>query len=356
MKQAALQGKIEVLEDISSTGRKRPWDKFKLANEYLAMAYDSIDKRKAERLRDCATWLGFTQNEEGRKKLVEANFCRTRLCPMCQWRRALKSYTYTRRIITAMIEDYREQGINLCWMMLTLTIRNCDAAELSDTLDEMQASWRRLVMCQEFNHVIGWYRALEVTHDCNQYITEEMYKSRQAYYDKRFLKVGDYNPNFNTYHPHYHVLIAVSSKYARISYNRLRENWAITWAGAARLNYMPQVDIRKSYKPGKTSSADEVGAMVAEAAKYTCKPKDYIIPDDWDLTIDTVRLLDKVLHGRRFVAYGKACKEWHKKLHLEDVDSDSADLVGADGETGEKFDPVIYYAWRTGYSQYIMER
>lgn len=355
MNQKTLQVKSEVLEDYSSSGRKRPWAKFKLANEYLAMAYDSIDKQKAEKLRGCATWLGFTKNAEGRKKLVEANFCRIRLCPMCQWRRALKSYTYTRRIITAMLSDYRERGINLRWLMITLTVKNCEGEELSSTLDRMQESWYRLVRTPEFNHVIGWYRALEVTHDCNPYITDSMYCDRKSYYDNKGLKVGDANPNYNTYHPHYHVLIAVSDKYARISYKRLRERWGISWMGAARLDYLPQVDVRRSYKQGKESTPDEVGAMVAEAAKYTCKPKDYIIPDDWDLTIETVKLLDKALHNRRLVAYGKACKEWNKKLNLEDIDGENADLVGADGQDGTKLEPVIYYAWRTGYSQYIAE-
>ena len=60
--------------------------------------------------------------------------------------------------------------------------------------------------------------------------------------------------------------------------------------------------------------------------------------------------------GRRFAAYGKACRDWHKKLNLDDVDSDSVDLVGAEEDGIDKLEPTIIYAWATGYKQYIAER
>jgi plasmid rolling circle replication initiator protein Rep len=97
------ENRVEILTDTSSTGRVRPWREYKMANELLAMVYDSINPKKAGRLRDCADWLGFRIDEEGRKKLVEANFCHVRLCPMCQWRRSIKSYKYTSRIVSSMI-------------------------------------------------------------------------------------------------------------------------------------------------------------------------------------------------------------------------------------------------------------
>lgn len=353
------ENRVERLTDTSSTGRVRPWREYKMANELLAMVYDSINPKKAGRLRDCADWLGFRIDEEGRKKLVEANFCHVRLCPMCQWRRSIKSYKYTSRIVSSMIAHYREaEDINLRWLMVTLTVRNCTGPQLSNTLDQMQEGWKRLCKLKTMEPVIGWYRALEVVHDCNEYITEGMYTNpkRNAYYAKHGLKVGDRNPSYDMYHPHYHVLIAVTDTYARISYEKVRETWRDAWQSAARLSYVPQVDVRRSYRQGKESNADDVAAMVAEAAKYTCKPGDYLKPDDWDLTVDTVELLDKALDGRRFAAYGKACRDWHKKLNLDDVDSDNADLVGAEEDGIDKLEPTIIYAWATGYKQYIAER
>lgn len=42
----------------------------------------------------------------------------------------------------------------------------------------------------------------------------------------------------------------------------------------------------------------------------------YIIPDDWNLTVDTFHLLDSALHRRRFVAYGKEFKRVKQLLNL----------------------------------------
>lgn len=59
-----------------------------MQNEYLATAYDEIDQRVAERLRTCATRLIYGIGEDGKRRLRAANFCRVRLCPICQWRRS----------------------------------------------------------------------------------------------------------------------------------------------------------------------------------------------------------------------------------------------------------------------------
>ena len=64
-----------------------------MQNEYLATAYDEIDQRVAERLRTCATRLIYGIGEDGKRRLRAANFCRVRLCPICQWRRSLKLYS-----------------------------------------------------------------------------------------------------------------------------------------------------------------------------------------------------------------------------------------------------------------------
>ena len=198
----------DILQDTSPTGKVRPWSKYKMANELLSLAYDSIDPHKAERLRGCATWLGFGAAEDGRRKLVQANFCRVRLCPMCQWRRALLNYKYTMRIVSAMLQEAQAEGRQLRWMMVTLTIRSCTGDKLIPTLDQMQVAWDRLTRYGAvMAHVKGWYRGLEITHDCNPLITPEMYKARREYYDKHSLQAGDYNPQYDTYHPHYHLLI-----------------------------------------------------------------------------------------------------------------------------------------------------
>ena len=41
------------LSDKGRNGRERPWRAYKMANEILSMAYESINPRKAERLKWC---------------------------------------------------------------------------------------------------------------------------------------------------------------------------------------------------------------------------------------------------------------------------------------------------------------
>jgi hypothetical protein len=38
---------------------------------------------------------------------------------------------------------------------------------------------------------------------------KEMYKRKKEYYDNQGLMVGMDNPQYDTYHVHYHVLVAV---------------------------------------------------------------------------------------------------------------------------------------------------
>lgn len=45
--------------------------------------------KKAERMYDCENYLVFKM-KDGRLKLYQAYFCKTRLWPLCNWRRSLK--------------------------------------------------------------------------------------------------------------------------------------------------------------------------------------------------------------------------------------------------------------------------
>ena len=90
----------EVLQDFSSTGREKPWVMHKQENLRLVEIYKMTKEKKLNLISDsrlfdlehCADTLLFMQNAEGKKKLKSANFCRLRLCPMCQWRRSLKMF------------------------------------------------------------------------------------------------------------------------------------------------------------------------------------------------------------------------------------------------------------------------
>lgn len=281
--------------------------------ELLAHVYDQVDVKKAERLRDCATQLIYSVQTNGRKRLTSANFCRVRLCPTCQWRRTLKTFSQMSRIMAAVEADKPR-----AYLMLTLTVRNCSPDQLNDQLNQMSTAFNKLIQYKRFKSAVqGWYRGTEITHNLTQ----------------------------NTYHPHFHLVLAVNPSYFHDSKKYIpQKEWVQLWKKAMRLDYDPNVDVRRV--KGNDPKA------VSEIAKYAVKDTDYLIPDDWDLTVETVALLDQVLNKRRFIGFGGIFKDWHKKLNLDDPDD--GDLVHTDNEPPPSdLDPIVVYQWSTGYKQYV---
>lgn len=300
----------EVLIDKSATGKERPWRRCKMASDYIAIAYDEIDKRKAERLRGCASVLRYAIEKSGKKRLIEANFCRVRLCAMCQWRRALKTYSQVRAILQALDGKYN-------YIMLTLTMRNCAPSDLDSDVTQLMQGVSKLTRQAAFKRACkGWYRGVEITH----------------------------NIAADTYHPHIHCLLAVNPSYSTSRDYIRQSEWGAMWQRALGTDYVPIVDVRRC----KGTDA----AIIAEVAKYAVKPSDILVMDDWDLTVASVRLLDKVLDGRRFVGMGGAFKAAHAALKLDDVDNGNL-IQTAAAEECEDIQAEQVYIWRTGYTQYI---
>ena len=304
----------EILIDKSATGRERPWRDKRISTEALVKIYREVNEKKADRLSQCGTWLDFVLTDGG-KKLVSMDSCRVRLCPLCGWRRSIKIYSHTMQIV--------EQMPKYKFILLTLTVKNVPCYQLCAQIDDMMRGWQRLTQRKRFRAAVaGWYRGLEVTHNVNQ-------KS----------------PSFDTYHPHFHCLLAVSERYFKGDNYIKQEEWQQLWRSVMRLEYDPQVDVRTV----KTSTPK----AVAEVAKYACKESDYIIPEQIELSVSAVETLDKALENRRLVAYGGKMKEIHNALHLDDeVDGD---LTNAEGDNGgiEDDAPHEFYFWHVGYHQYL---
>ncbi|MGN1086712.1 MAG: protein rep, partial [Porcipelethomonas sp.] len=93
-------------------------------------------------------------------KLHDARFCRVRLCPICQWRRSIKTYAQMSQVLEVASSDgYR-------FIFLTLTMRNCEACELSDTLTSLLQGFNRLMKYKDVKKAVkGYYRGCEVKHD-----------------------------------------------------------------------------------------------------------------------------------------------------------------------------------------------
>ena len=210
----------------------------------------------------CATVLKYKRDKKGKRTLHEAYFCQLRLCPVCNWRRSLKIFSQVSKIIQSIEEDKE-----YAYLFLTLTQKQVSAEELDKMLDDMMKAWHRFLGYKKVKDVVkGSYRGLEITYDKNLIITKKMYQEKKDYYQKLGLKVGDKNPNFDMYHPHFHVLIVVRKGYFTSKEYLSHEAWRELWAKAMRLDYLPQVNIKKV--KGNTAEA------VAEVAKYSAKDSD----------------------------------------------------------------------------------
>lgn len=351
------QPEIIELIDKTSDGKERPWKQKKIYNEVLASAYEmysevcpsvmrSAMKRKAELVRSCATFLEFTV-VDGKKKLMAANFCRARLCPMCSWRRGLKLYGIARDILNeAYIREPQGKAL-----LLTLTVRNCEASEIKRVIQRMSRAFSLMFRDSvSFRGIVGWIRNTEITHDIEMHITSDMYYgnkdkhiySRKDYYEKNGLKIGDINPNYNLYHPHLHCLLFAGKDYFDKYYARqeqFQKDW-VTYYGDDGI-----ADIRRISLDG-----------LAEVCKYVAKDSDYLKPDDMVATLMTVATLEEQLKGLRLVAYGGLLKTIKKDLNIGDIEGNDVDLVGADESSEASSDsPRIYYSWDTGLRAYKLD-
>lgn len=63
-----------------------------ICNILAEQAREQEKQQKALNIENCGTWLNFRQyfDENSTKVLHSANFCKSPLCPMCAWRKALK--------------------------------------------------------------------------------------------------------------------------------------------------------------------------------------------------------------------------------------------------------------------------
>lgn len=314
---------LEPLTDVGRNGRERPWRAYKMANELLSIAYHDVDPKKSERLKECGKVLTFRVDSSGNQKLAHADSCRVRLCPLCSWRRSLKNFWNTMKIL----DHFHNTGQDFSYIFLTLTVRNCQGKELSSTLDLLFSALQRFSQRKEVRTAfLGMVRNVEVTHN-----------------------VDPSSKDYDTFHPHIHCICAVRPSYFTSRYYLSQARLTEIWKHSLRVDYIPIIDVRRV--KGSDCRA------VAECSKYAAKAKDYIIPDDWDLTVETVRILDKALANRRLINYTGVFRAAKQDLALDDVETGDLVNVGAlDEQVLQGDTKLVTYYWYSGYRQYYKIR
>lgn len=245
---------------------------------------------RGDSMKECSQRIEYTYCPEcGSLHLRRTNLCRDRLCPLCAWRLSLQRTGEMMQVIEYL---HQKRG-SLSAAMLTLTIKNCPAKKLNDTLTQMLRGWDRLMKRRAIQKwVAGYARSIEMTRASN-----------------------------GEYHPHIHVFLLWEAGYNKDISQR---EWAEMWRQSMQLDYTPIVDIRSAY--GKTSDASEWDKLVAasvEATKYAIKGVSLqAIPDS-----DLISVAD-ALKGRRLLSYGGCIKAARQALKIAaDSGEAPADVV-----------------------------
>jgi plasmid rolling circle replication initiator protein Rep len=306
----------EVLDDRTAAGRQRPWREKRLHTELVAQGWALAgEPGKARRCQDCGIWLTFGQcPRDGTKHLLQASFCRQRLCPMCIWRRSMKLTAEVSAVLHLAAERWPERP----FVMLTLTQRNVSGESLAAEVSRILDGWSKLRRRGEFKEVAGWLRTLEVT----------------------------YNAQASTWHPHLHVLLQVTPSYFTGRGYVSHARWVALWRAVMGLGYDPSVEV---HRVRQRASRGALGAAAAEVGKYAVKDTDLTGTTPQEAS-ERLLVLDGALAGRRLVAWGGELRKLAGELEAGE-DADLARITGEDhGPTcpvcGSDLAEVVY-----GWSQ-----
>lgn len=305
----------------------------KLYTRYLYQSYTRLHEKnfssvgfdfgkKSESVESCAKFLKFGHVHSGAVKLHKAYFCRDKLCPMCAWRRSKKIYNQVYTCVDFLKDDYQ-------FLMLTLTVPNVSASELSSTITHLNESFARLIGRVAVKRICkGYLKCLEIT----------------------------YNRKRDDFHPHFHVLLAVGNDYFKSDFYLKQDDFLRLWRESTRDNSITQVDIRKIHYNSKRPELNNIASAVAEVAKYAVKPSDYIFTDSKILTDRVVYTFSTVLHRRRLVSFGGVFEVARKHFgFVKDVFEDDLLHVDDNSKDGE-FVAFSSYVWFGGrYHLYAIE-
>ena len=265
---------------------------------------------------ECGDFLLFARKHDNKLKLARANFCKSRICNMCNWRRSLKLFGQ----VSQVIEAIRGKGIKVRYLFLTLTVKNCKSDKLTETINNLNAGFRLLVRNDKKNkptkiacNLLGYMKAIEVT----------------------------YNTKDDTYHPHIHCILAVRPSYFKSGNYMKHEDVQLLWQKCLNIDYAPQVNI-KAIKAGNSTPK-----AIAELAKYPTKIAT-VLSVPTDKQEEVLYTLSSAIKGRRLITFGGLFKDIKAELNLIDVEKDNNLVNIGDGDKESQVINYVKFTWRAG--------
>lgn len=292
----------QVLSDKNINNKERPWKNRKIENVRYSDYLEILKFKKAHRVHDCAETLKYQITADGEIKLYQVWFCKSRLCPLCNWRKANKASAQLKEILSEAVREYPKSR----FLFLTLTTKNTHTKdELKIELAKMGRAVRDLMRYKKpAKNLLGFVRSTEIT-------------------------VND----DGSYHQHMHLLIMVKSSYFTGNDKNYisQAEWTKLWQRAMKLDYTPIVNI-EAVKANRTKGKNSLVASADETAKYQTKSADYMTNDD-NRNLNIINDLEYALKGTRQISFGGELKKIRKTLQLDDIEN--GDLIHADGQKEE---------------------
>lgn len=300
----------KVMRDFSKNGKEQPWQKKKIENVRYADYLKILEFKKAHKVEKCAEVLEFKFDDNGEKKLYRVWFCKSRLCPLCSWRRAKKASFQLQKIL----QEAHNREEKAEFIFLTLTTKNTtEKKELRSELQKLRLGVVKLFRYKKVQkNLLGFSRATEIT----------------------------VNKSDGSYNQHVHVLAMMSSSYFAGKENYIGQSgWQKMWRKAIGVDYDPVVFVEK-VKANPQKGIKSLTASALEVAKYQTKSADYLT-DKKDRDLKVIADLEYALKGTRQVTFHGIFREVKKQLGLDDIEK--GDLINTEGED-EKIAPVVKVA------------
>lgn len=346
--------------------KDKPWDVHKQESTRIKeLLQGTVFHKLAKRMEDCSKLLGFgwvidTATKEEQLRLKTAHFCRGRNCTICQWRRSLRWIARFLKAMPAILNDYPSAR----FLFLTLTVKNCDIADLRSTLDLMNQAWKLLSKRKQFP-AIGYVKSFEVTKSWDVFYdgtyhgrmgtkTLNKWKRRQRRFNEALMRLE----TTNEVHPHFHILLMVPSTYFKGTEYLCQKDWTELWQSCLRVDYQPIVNIKAVKPKGRWFDNQEdlpaeetLARGIVETVKYTVKPSDLVPqsedPDLVELDRQWLLQLTQQLDHTRAIALGGVFKNY-----LSEADPIDGDLIGKSEDGEEVSASTIYYRWNQVVQRY----
>ena len=299
-KQGVVSKYIFKNTDLGKKVSERFKPKKDLNRKATNLAERMLSLKTLERFSDCGSFMQHLTNSElSIKRLHKANFCGNRFCPICTWNKAKKDAIMISVVMKAIRAEKKQEFI-----FMTLTAPNVEASALKSEIDRFNKAFHKLFRRRNVQRAInGYVRKLEVTYNKEEFITKEMYRHMKLYFEARGLHVGDKNPNYNTYHPHFHVVLAVNKSYFTSRYYINRDEWLEMWQDCMDDPSITQVDVRKV----RSTEKGEMSAVL-EIAKYSAKGSEIYHSQS------VFEVFYRALKGRQLLTFNGLFKEYVKKF------------------------------------------